>query len=269
MLPKLLACVCFHYSDYKFHHLCGVVENLLSNYPEADIIVDTNSRHSRETIQGKFRAEQRVRVFVHEGLSHPFHLAWVHRVHFRREIDYYGAFMYIEDDIFVPRDNYLNYLEVFGLMWPRFMPSFVRTEEKDGVLYCADAFIRTRIGRHEVLEIGGRRFITLDNPYHAFWAMPRDALKASMNEDFERIHEGGKLVREIAASYGLAPGKRPCVRWDSYDVQKRGLVEVDGRMQVSPLCRVKHTTNKYINDRGFNFGKIRVDRLIKKDAIML
>lgn len=210
-----------------------------------------------------------MRVFAHERLSHPFHLAWVHRAHFRREIDAYGAFMYVEDDIFVPRENYLNYLNLFGLMWPQFIPSFVRTEEKDGVLYCTDAFIRTRISRRDILNIGGREFVTLDNPYHAFWVMPRDALKASMNKDFERIHEGGKWVREIAASYGLMPGKRQCVRWDSYDVQRRGLVEVDRRLKVSTLCRVRHTTNKYINDRGFNFGKIRLDRVIRWDAIML
>ena len=177
--------------------------------------------------------------------------------------------MYTEDDIWIPRENYLNYLRVFEIMWPEFIPSFVRTEEKDGGIYCADAFIRTRIGRSDLVEIGDRRFVTLDNPYHAFWIMPRDALKKSMNGDFERIYEGKKWIREIAASYGLAPGSCPHACWGSYDIQKKGLVEVDDRLVVSPLCRVRHTTNKYINDHAFNFGKIRVDRLIKKQAMML
>lgn len=269
MPQKLLVCVCFHYSAEKFPHLCRVVENFLSNYPESDIIVDTNSRHSETAVSEKFSANPRIKTVVHDGLAHPFHLAWVHRCHFRRELDSYDVFMYVEDDIWVPYENYLNYLEVFRMVWPNYIPSFVRTEEKDGQLYCADAFIRTRIRDADVLTFGGRRFVTLDNPYHAFWVMPRGALKESMNCDFERVYEGNKWIREIAASYGLMPGRRPCVRWGSYDIQKVGVVEVDGNMKVSPLCLVKHTTNKYINDWGFNFGKIRMDKIIKRDAMLI
>lgn len=267
MSQKLLVCVCFHYSNDKFPHLCDVVDNFLSNYPESDIIIDTNSLISEREISKKFGLSHRLRVFVHGSLDHPFHLAWMHRRHFRRNLAEYDVFMYVEDDIFVPRENYLNYLEVFAILWPKFIPSFVRTEEKDGVLYCADAFVTTKIGRYDVIEIGGRKFVTLDNPYHAFWIMTRDALRESMNGDFERVYEGDKWIREIAASYGLMPGIRPCVKWGSYDVQKRGLVEVDRKMMVSPLCMVRHTTNKYINDKAFNFGKIRMDRLIKREAI--
>jgi hypothetical protein len=245
------------------------MDNFLSNYPESDIIVDTNNDHSERLVLEKFGKSPRLKVFVHREMDHPFHLAWMHRGHFKRHLDSYDTFLYTEDDMWIPRENYLNYLEVFDLLWPRFIPSFIRTEEKDGNLYCADAFIRTRVREKDVIKMAGRRFVTLDNPYHAFWIMPRGALKNSMNENFERIHEGNKWIREIAASYGLMPGKRQCVRWESYDIQKIGLVEVDERMRVSSLCHSRHTTDKYINDPGFNFGKIHIDKLIKRDAILI
>lgn len=269
MLKKLLVCVCFHYSAEKFPHLCQVVENFILNYTESDIIIDTNNHHSEKEISKKFGMNSRIKTVVHDRLLDPFHLAWAHRKHFKREMDYYDVFMYVEDDILVPYENYLNYLDVFKIVWPNYIPSFVRTEEKDGQLYCADALIRTRVREADILVFKGRRFITLDNPYHAFWVMPRDALKESMNCDFEKIYEGNKWIREIAASYGLMPGKRPCVRWGSYDIQKIGLVEVDRDMKISNLCFVKHTTNKYINDCEFNFGKIQIERIIKKDAMFI
>lgn len=268
MSLKLLVCVSFHYSEDKFVHLKTVLDNFLANYPDTSIIVDTNTASSEMRIKEEFRESETIRTFVHPHLDHPFHLAWMHRGHIKRELDHHDVFMYVEDDIFVPYENYLNYISVFDLLWPRYIPSFIRTEEKEGQLYCADSFKRTRVKNHDIVRIAGRQFVCLDNPYHAFWVMPRKALSESMNENFERVYEGNTWIRETAASYGLAPGSCPYACWGSYDVQKKGLVQVDDRLLVSPLCQVRHTTNKYINDTGFNFGKIRVDRLIKKEAMM-
>jgi hypothetical protein len=268
MVLNLLVCISFHYSFEKFPYLINVLDNFLKNYPESKIIIDTNSTESKEKIF-EFRSDSRFEVFVHQCLKHPFHLAWMHRKHIRKNLDNYDVFMYVEDDMLVPKENYLNYLHVFDLMWPNYIPSFVRTEEKDGILYCADSFVRTKINSYDIVEIRGRKFVTLDNPYHAFWIMPQKALKESVNDNFERIYDGKGWVREIAASYGLRPGSNKKTNWPSYDVQKKGLVEVDKKMQVSTLCHSKHLTNKYINDMAFDFGKIRLDRLIKREFKLL
>jgi hypothetical protein len=269
MSPKLLVCVSFHYSEEKFDHLKLVLNNFLDNYPNTSIIVDTNTVHSESRIKEEFGGAETIRTFVHESLAHPFHLAWMHRRHIRREIDDHDVFMYVEDDIFVPHENYLNYLSVFDLLWPSYIPSFIRTEEKDGQLYCPDSFKRTRVRNSDLIRIAGKQFVCMENPYHAFWVMPRGALSDSMNDNFEKVYESNVWIRETAASYGLAPGGCPHACWGSYDIQKKGLVEVDERLVVSPLCRARHIGDKYINDKGFNFGKIRVDRLIKRDAMMV
>ena len=268
MSRRLLACVAFHYSEEKFGHMKNVVENFLSNYPESNVIVDTNDLDSERRIRSEIDGFGRLRVFAHENLHHRFHLAWMHRRHIRRELDAHDVFMYVEDDILVPYENFLNYLSAFEILWPRYIPSFIRTEEKDGWLYCPDSFKKTRIKNSEVIRVQGRTFVGMDNPYHGFWIMPRESLKSTMNEKFEEIHESKVWVREIAASYGLAPGCKPHANWASNDPQWRGVVEVDERMRISTLCYAKHTTNKYINDQGFDFGKIRVDKLIKSDAMM-
>lgn len=265
-MSGLLVCVSFHFSEERIPYLKNVLENHLNNYGDAEIIVDTNRHESIEVIKGFFQSTQ-IKTFVHDNLDHPFHLAWMHRRHIKREIRNFDVFMYIEDDMFLPYENYKNYLHLFDLLWPRFIPSFIRTEEKDGWLYCADAFVKTRIRRNDVVELRGRRFVTLDNPYHAFWIMPQKALAETMNDNFETIYER-TWMREIAASYGLLPGKKHYACWPSYDPQWRGLVEIDDKMRVSNLCCARHTTNKYINSNAFNFGKIRLDKIIKKDAML-
>lgn len=268
---KLLVCISFHFVEEKYKYLKQVIYNHTKNY-FCDIIVDTNDEKSIYLAANDFEEElnqEKIKFFVHSDLAHPFFLSWMHRSHILNRINDYNVFMYVEDDILVPFECYLNYLDNFRLLWPNNIPSFIRIEEKDGIFYNSDSFITTIIKERNIVRAGGKNFICLDNPYHGFWIMPRNALKNSMNEKFACFTEEKKWIREIAASYGLAPGKKHYARWRSEDVQKPGLIQLTPEYKVSPLCYSYHLTNKYINDQRFNFGKIKVNDIVKREAKFL
>jgi hypothetical protein len=268
---KLLVCISFHFVEEKYKYLKNVLRNHLNHY-FCDIIVDTNEEKTISLIFSEFKNEiekEKIKIFVHKNLGHPFFLSWIHRKQILKRINDYDVFMYVEDDILVPYENYLNYLENFGLLWPKNIPSFIRIEEKDGVFYNADSFARTIAKEREITRVGGKKFICLDNPYHGFWIMPAIQLRQSIDHNFSSVTDEKKWVREIAASYGLSPGKKPYAKWISKDIQKPGLVELSDDYKVSPLCYSYHLTNKYINDQRFNFGKMKVDDIVKKEARLL
>lgn len=267
---KLLVCISFHFSKEKLSYLKQVLKNHIENY-NCDVIIDTNSKDINQQIS-EFELEiklKKIEIFIHEKLSHPFFLTWTHRDHFIKKINEYEVFMYVEDDILVPYENYINYLKNFDLLWPNYIPSFIRIEEKEGIFYNADCFYRTIAREKNIVKIENKKFIELDNPYHGFWIMPREPLKQSINEHFACVTEEKTWIREIAASYGLKPSKKRYAKWKSKDIQKPGLVELSEDYKVSNLCYSYHLTNKYINDQRFNFGKIKVDKIIKQEAKLL
>jgi hypothetical protein len=213
--------------------------NLLANYKcSLDIVVDTNAEFLD-------LAGFDVTVCPHPTLSHPFHLTWMHRRHFKDNIERYHNFMYVEDDMMVLWEAYQNYLENFKLLWPHHVPSFIRIEEAGGVQYVTDV---TRPQAVAPLQFGDRLFTELLEPYHALWIMPQTELQETMPADFVRVHES----REQAASYPMwGLGKTPLVQ-----IEKE-----DGAYRIVERCHAYHLPNNYATSAGSQFGKLTPDQI--------
>jgi hypothetical protein len=268
-MKKLLICVTFHYKESRLQYVERVLGNLLSNYEDVDVVVETNSAQSEKALSIGFSDEMRkgsLSFNVHARLENDLFLAWMHRKTIMEKVNQYEEFMYTEDDILLPRKNYLDYMVKFKMMWPDHIPSFIRIEEKDGSLYNTDAVEATLVRARDVVKMEGMRFLTLNNPYHGFWIMPREELKQSMNEHFCDITEQKVWIREIAASYGLSPSKKHYAAWVSKDVQKPGLVEIDSRGKIKPECYSYHLPNNYIDNTDFEFGKLRVEEITRREV---
>ncbi len=232
-MKKLLVCIAFHYNPEldRFKYLMGVIGNFIYNYKDFDIniIIDTNTPINFYEIFS--RPDSIVRHIAHPNLAHPFHLTWMHRKHIKDNIDNYDYFMYCEDDMLVPYENFLNYIETFERLWPLYVPGFIRVEEFEGVQYCSDV---TQQHKCIPYKFGNRQFFALPylENYHAFWIMPQKQLKETIKPDFVKVTDG----REFAAMYtGWELGK-PC------------LVEIENG-QVSPKCYSYHLPNNYANSR--------------------
>lgn len=107
----LLICIAYHHSEERLKYLKVLLDNFSNNYKcSFDVIIDTNESFF---VDWNFHF---VQVYVNRDLIHPFHLAWQHRKHMKENIDNYENFLYIENDILLPYENYLNYLENFNLL---------------------------------------------------------------------------------------------------------------------------------------------------------
>ena len=227
MRKSLLICIAFHCSEKRVDYLKRILAEIFFTYDiDCKIIIDTNSHDAYNLI--KTLNPIKVDIVVHENLAHPFHLTWMHRKHIKHNIDNYDYFMYLEDDMLLPYENFLNYIENFKLLWPVAVPGFIRIEKHDGVEYVADVTEHHKLKNVNCVGCGDKKFESLPflQNYHAFWIMPQKELKETMKPDFVKVTDG----REFAAMYvGWELGK-PC------------LVQIENG-QVSTKCYSYHLPN--------------------------
>lgn len=229
MKNNLLACIAFHYSEDRLQYLNKVIDNLLSYDCPVTIIVDTNNPD--------LKLSKPVIICPHIDLAHPFHLTCMHRKHIKDNIGKYDNYMYVEDDELIPYENYLNYIENFKLLYPKYVPSFVRIEYKDKIEYISDVPEKQP---KEIIKVDDKEFISFKFPfsYHGFWIMPGKELKEVMNDDFCKLTDG----REFAAMF---------VGWG---LQKQPLLELENGL-ISKKCYSYHLPSNYALGNGPN-GKI-------------
>jgi len=218
---KLLVCIAFHYVAERLKYLDAVLSIRKTYNCEVDIIVDTNTNFKLDLMFSG------VKFICHDNLKHPFHLTSIHRQHFKNNIDNYDYFMYVEDDILVPYNNFRNYIENFTILWPIYVPSFIRIEEADGVQYVSDVVKQQTL---QIIEVNGNQFAHLNfpNDYHGFWIMPRKELKESMTADFTKLSDN-REGNAMFAGWGLG---------------KTTLVELKNNL-ISPACYSYHLPNNY------------------------
>jgi hypothetical protein len=230
---KLLICISFFNVPEKLKYLKKIIKTFRTYKMTVDIIVDTNT--PLEGIDAD--------VIIHD-LKHPYSLTYTHRNHFVNNIHKYDWFMYVEDDMDVPWENFKNYMENFYLLYPNYIPSFVRIEEFKGKKFVTDCTEQQEL---LPIKIGEKNFIALKQPYHAFWIMPKKELKETLTTNFNRLD----THREMAASYPM------------WELKKIALVQLGENGQVSPLCYSYHLPNNYAEFPNTPFAKIEINQLIK------
>lgn len=229
---ELLICIASHNPENRVDILRTILnENM--HYAK-HVIIDTNKKIDIDGAE----------IVVNKHLTHPYHLTWCHRKHILDNINNYDWFMYQEDDILIPRQNFYTYIENFNLLWNRYIPSFVRVEEHKGKKFVVD--ITCRQSSKNIITYKEKNFIKLDNPYHAFWIMSREAILSELKKNFDRKEEW----RELAASYPM------------WELKKEPLVMVENG-QISPLCYSYHLSNNYATNPSTPFGKIEIESAIE------
>lgn len=239
MNKSLLICICFHYVEERLPYLSKLLDNFFLNFKcPIKVIVDTNYKGDYISL------DDRIEIVYHNMTKeHPFMLTAKHRKHIMENIDNYDIFSYFEDDILLPYENYSNYLENFKILYPKFVPSFIRIEEKNGEEYVSDVLEKQPLS---IIRVEGKEFAALPFPqnYHGFWIMPQKELKESIKEDFTKLSDG----REFNAM------------WTGWGLGKPALVEIDNG-QVSRKSYSYHLPNNYTNAEGLKNGKIKAKEI--------
>ena len=234
-MMKLLVNIAFHYNEENIIYLEKLLESFINEYEvPVNIIIDTNSDKIN------YLSNNNIKVVVHDNLVHPYHLTWMHRKHIKDNIDKYDIFMYAEHDMYVPYINYLNYLDNFKMLFPRYVPSFIRIEKFDKKEYIVDIIKKQKLVKYYISD---KKFTRLDNPYHAFWIMPKEELIKNMTSNFVRVD----YSRELAASYLM------------WELKKPTMLELNDNNNISNKCYSYHLTNNYVSMKNSPFAKIEVD----------
>lgn len=241
MKDSLLVCIAFHYNPDRVKYLLQVVDNFKSYPIPVAIKIYTNAR----SIKGLEHLGDI--IYPCENLEHPFHLTWKTRETIKIAIDLFDNFMYIEDDMLLPYKNYKNYLENFELLWPNYIPSFIRVEEAKGKQFITDATEPQKITKIVGHDGSEKIFTKLTNPYHAFWIMPQKELKETMIKNFDRLSDS----RETAASYPM------------WELNKTPLVEIElkDKYYVKESCYSYHLPNNYAMSEESRFAKVELQNI--------
>lgn len=243
---KLLVCICYHYSADRVQYIKKVINNILSYPIDVSIIVDTNEENDslNEFIHSDSPIKCPIYINVHNDLTHPYHLTWMHRLSIYKNLDNYDYFMYVEDDMLVPFENFVEYLINFEILFPRnCVPSFIRIEENDSKQFVTD--ITKEQKDVFVFKYENKVFANLTQPYHAFWIMPQKELKETLSEYFYM----SSINREVASSYPMS------------QLNKIPFVLLNGD-KVSSLSYSYHLANNYATDPDIDFGKMPLEELI-------
>lgn len=256
---KLLVCIAFHYVPDRLKYVMKLLDRFSTYDMDVSVIIDTNVSFRLDDFGGYSHDDlaladnlswmykngfyNNISISVHDKLDHPYHLTWMHRKHFVDNIDNYDWFMYLEDDMDVPYENFKEYTDNFDMLWEqKCVPSFVRVEKFEGKEFNPD---NTSHQHPLFITINKKTFVTLGNPYHAFWIMPQKELKDTMLTNFVRVDTS----RETAASYPM------------WELGEKPLVMIEGK-QVSPLCYSYHITNNYAQS-NLPFAKIEISKLLQ------
>lgn len=232
-MRDLLICIAHYSAPGRLQYLRRILEEFAKYELSHDILIDTD-------VAGLDVRGDNITTVHHTSLAHPFHLTWQHRKHMRARMERYRWFAYFEDDLLLPFENFLHYMDNFALLWPKHIPAFLRVETLDGVEFALDVTHRQALNPIAIQET----FCSLDQPYHACWIMPQWALRESMTPEFDRVSES----REVSASFPM------------WELNKAPLVELDGN-QISRKCFVYHLPNNYCRAPESPHGKIRVEEI--------
>lgn len=252
-MSKLLICIPFHYNEKQYVHLKKALTRYLKTYDvELNIIIDTNTEQSIDLISKDFKKaieKNIIQIVVTKNLPHKYLLTWMHREHFRELMGRYDQYLYIEDDIDLPFENFVHYFKAYDFMPPEYVPACVRTEEKDGVLYSTDNQWINVINEKDIVTIDGKRYVTMQNPHHGFWGLPNSILEKNHLQDYWSLGVGDDIQFCACAYLTKYLGKRP-------------LVELTNDNKVSPLCTCVHMSNYYVNCPTDLFATVPMDKLI-------
>jgi len=208
-MQSLLICIAFHYVEARIIYLNKIINRFLNTYisHNIQIIISSNDTKTSDYIIKNYAHCNNIQVILYTSLEHPYYLTWMHRKQMNDLIDNYDIFMYVEDDMDIPYENFLNYIENFKLLWPNYIPGFIRIETKDSLDYSPDTPSLndiTEIKYDDIVIIDTKKFITLKCPYHAFWILPKKELKDTITHNFVKVSDS----REEAAWYGFIELKK-------------------------------------------------------------
>lgn len=283
-----VAHIVFKFREERIEYLKLIVEEF-ENYPfKVDVFIHCDKKLKSNLVIKNYKNGQ-IFIKTHNLKKYILYKGWKYRLTFKaresisKQANNYDIFIYLEDDILIPK-NAINYwLKYKNLcLQNKLNLGFLRIEVKDGTEYLSD--LTSKLNNE--IQINNIKFIINDlNPYTAFWIYDKKEFKKWLNSDYydlKKIHgfnnKNSRVLKFLhldsinylqyliydrkhkridsvmeASAFGLA---YPGLKWYENTVIKLENNKVDRD------CLVFHLSNNYVNENITSMGTLKLEDLV-------
>ena len=264
-LTRVAAFTTVHYRPTVLQYFDRVMRNLSEfRVARMHLTVVTNVTDGPEL--GMLHSMCRIYFSPHDyvitsapGCEPPHAMTWMHKPFIRTMADNtdFSHFIYLEDDIGLTWRNFEYWVEFADALRPLgLIPSFLRTECKDGRLIACDAQDITH--NPKIIDVAGQPFAQQRCAYCACFVMDRQHVTEyfdSRSFDLERSKEVSQWGLPERAAQGL------CWETPPPGFVHRYVLPVTAGLAPHPMCHVSHMSNKVTGAPHPVLGKIAVGRV--------
>lgn len=252
---KIAKHVTFFYMPDRVQYINAIIQAADSYGHDVDVYIHTNVDNGTFALPDAQHA--RLRVISHDlSHEHPYRLTWKCRdlMHEQVSSKAYDAFMYVEDDIMVPKlalDYWLAHKHIASESYNIGFFRIEYTVQNQEVL--TDIIGKLPM---DTVHIGSRPYvINRLNPYCGFWIYDQETmLKWTGSPLWHPQHIHGYGVREQSA-IGLHGSN---TQWFTATV----LPLTADQRSIESDCKVYHLPNNYALNPSTFFGKVPFDQCL-------
>lgn len=252
---KIVKHISFFYLENRINYLNQIIDETNKYSFVTDIFIHTNNfdfsiNQLHESHNGS------VSIIYHDLIDeHPFYLTWKCRDLLKQQKNDYDIFMYIEDDILVPKEAieyWLTYHE--QALHDNYNLGFFRIEKND----YQEEFISDLYGEYlnRYISLNNQLYCVNDkNPYCAFWIYNKQEFHRFVESKYYDIRNlpDGYEIRESSAIglHGIQ------------NIWYRGTIIPIIKDQLHPSSRIYHLPNNYVCNDSNLFATIRFNQACK------
>jgi hypothetical protein len=229
--------ICFFYIEERIKYINRIIHETNTYNSATDIFIHTNNNTLTKDSFDEYTNGTITIVYHDLSNIHPFYLSWKCRDLLKKQRDDYDIFIYVEDDILIPKkaiEYWLKYNE--KLIDLNYNLGFIRIEvDHNNIEYMTDIICTF----NKFVQVDNEKYCVNDvNPYCAFWIYNKNEFNRFVNSEYYDIQNiKGYNTREMSAIglHGLQTS------W-----YKNTLIPIQDD-KLSNDCRVYHMPNNYIN----------------------
>ncbi len=232
---KITKHITFYYDLNRIKYINQIIDETNKYKYQTDIFIHTNVKDLKLETFRKYE-NGKLEIIYHDltGINHHY-LTWKCRDLLKFQKDDYDIFMYIEDDILVPKkaiDYWLTYNE--KLIANNYNLGFLRIEVKDNEEFVTD--IIGHLDKSIILE--NQMFSVNDkNPYCAFWIYNK-------NEFLNFINSNLYDLNTASIGYGIRESSAIGMHGVHNNYYKNTIIPLEDN-SLDSSCRIYHLPNNY------------------------
>lgn len=268
---KITKHIAFFYREDRLNYLSQMIQ-AANSYPfYTDIYIHTNVLFDIDSLETKPTNGQVFLIGHDLSKKDPMRLPWYVRPLMKAQEDAYDIFIYVEDDILIPRaaiEYWLKYKDL--AIRNKCNLGFFRMEtDSDGVEYITDLANEHVLSEqlNKVINLEGTSFAINDvNPYVAFWIYDQNEFKRFLQSS---VWDVSTLLTwyddRAAAAIGMHFIRNPDFRLYNHTV-----LPLTHMFRVIPECRVYHIPSNYVDVPYCFFATLLFDEALplKEDELV-